>query len=273
MPYFEHKGLLFYYIDTGHGMPFIFQHGLGGSVDQILKIYTPLPGVRLISFDFRGHGKTPMGITEQLNFKTFSDDILALLDHLHVNQAVVGGISMGAGVALNFALRYAKYVSGMILSRPAWLDGPMENPGREIFNLMSKLIREYGPDTGRQLFMHSDLYIQLCKDSPVTAQSFLANFSYEKASETAVKFESLPADAPSGNRDEWKKITAPTLILANQSDPVHPFDYGLEYASTMLHADFREITSKSTSEEQHNKDVQKNIDFFITDVLKAQHDS
>ncbi len=48
MPYFKHTGLLFYCAETGSGIPFIFLHGLGGNVDQIFKIYSPLSGVRLI---------------------------------------------------------------------------------------------------------------------------------------------------------------------------------------------------------------------------------
>ena len=268
MPYFEHNELFFYYTETGSGMPFIFQHGLGGNVDQVIKIYSPPPGFRLISFDFRGHGKTPIGTKDKLNFKTFADDILALMDFLHLNQVIVGGISMGAAVALNFTLRYPARVLGLILSRPAWLDGPMERENKEIFKFVARLIQEHGPGTGRELFLASDLYIQLSKVSPVTAQSFLGQFNYEKASETAVKFECLPEDAPSNNRHEWKKLITPTLILANKSDPVHPFDYGLKYASNIVHADFRELTPKSISEEQHNKDVQKNIDLFITNLLK-----
>lgn len=271
MPNFEYNGLLFYYTEAGQGMPFIFQHGLGGNVDQIIKIYSPPPGVRLITFDFRGHGKTPIGMKDKLNFKTFADDILALMDHLLLNQAIIGGISMGAAVALNFTIRYPARVLGLILSRPAWLDGPMERQNKEIFKLIARLIQEHGPEKGRQLFMASDLYMQLLKVSHSTAQSFLGHFNYEKASETAMKFERLPKDAPSEDRNEWKRITVPTLILANKSDPVHPFEYGSEYASTIVQADFKEITPKSISEEQHNKDVQKNIDLFITNLLKRDH--
>ena len=36
-----------------------------------------------------------------------ADDLAALLDHLEVREAVIGGISMGAGVAAQFALRHA----------------------------------------------------------------------------------------------------------------------------------------------------------------------
>ncbi len=81
MPYFEHDNVLFYYTTTGRGAPLIFQHGLGGSVDQILKIYSPPSGVQLITFDFRGHGKTGLEEENRLNFNTFADDISLLMNY------------------------------------------------------------------------------------------------------------------------------------------------------------------------------------------------
>ena len=267
MPDFKRKGFTFSYAEVGKGIPFIFLHGLGGSAEQILKIYSPPSSVRLITFDFRGHGQTPIGSKDQLNFKSFADDTLALMIHLNLDKAVVGGISMGAAVALNFALRYPLYVLGLILSRPAWLDGPMVAQNNVIFKNIARLMQEHGRENGLQLFMASELYNQLSKIAPNAAQSFRNYFDYEHASETSAKFECLPDDAPSHNREEWKEIACATLVLASQSDPVHPYEYGLEYASRIAHAEFREITPKSISEEQHVMDVQKSIDGFIAGLL------
>lgn len=107
MPLFYHDGLAFNYFDRGEGIPFIFQHGLGADLTQVLEVYEELPGFRLIAFDCRGHGKThPPGEVDKLNFATFANDLRALMDHLEIDEAVIGGISMGAGVALNFTLRF-----------------------------------------------------------------------------------------------------------------------------------------------------------------------
>ena len=198
MPYFDHNSLSFYYIQTGNGMPFIFQHGLGGNVDQIVNIYLPPPGVQLITFDFRGHGKTPMGPGEEVNFKTFAEDISALMDYLDLNRAVIGGISMGTSVSLNFALRYPDKVLGLILSRPAWVDAPMQQKYRDLYGFIAKLIKEHGPSAGRRLFMASEVYTNLLASAPPAALSLSGLFNYEKALETAEIFDLLPADAPSG---------------------------------------------------------------------------
>jgi len=263
MPFFEHDGLKFNYKEVGEGIPFIFQHGLGGSIDQPLSLFTPPPGMRLITFDFRGHGETQLGPREKLNFITFSNDVLAFMKHLKLEQAIIGGISMGAAVSLNFALRYPNHTLGLVLSRPAWLDGPMELNNSEIFKLVSTFIMDYGREIGREKFIESECYIRLLKESPSVAESLLGYFNYKHVLKTAAKFECLPADAPSCDRKDWKKIQAPTLILANKLDPIHPFEYGIQYADEISQAEFKEITPKSTSKEEHARGVQEYIEEFV----------
>ena len=272
MPQFKHNELSFYYVEAGSGMPFIFLHGLGGSIEQVLKIYSPLQGVRMITFDQRAHGKTAMGEKSDLSFKTFAGDVLALYEHLHLECGVIGGISMGAGVALRFTLSNPDKVVALILSRPAWLDKPMEEKNIATYKYIKDLIEKHGTQAGRDLFLISDVYKDLHNKSPENAKSFLVHFDYEHAVATAAKYQLLPEDTPSYNRDEWKKIKVPTLVLANHSDHVHPYEYGLEYASLIGRAELKEITPKAVSETQHRKDVQQHIDAFLTGVLNKTED-
>ena len=66
MPEFSSAGLAFHFRESGSGPPFVFQHGLGGDVNQPFGLLDPLPGFRLISFDFRGHGLTPTGGSDRI---------------------------------------------------------------------------------------------------------------------------------------------------------------------------------------------------------------
>ena len=106
MPFIESGGIRFYYELSGAGGPLVaFQHGLGGDVSQPQSILGHSARLRALSFDCRGHGRTePLGPPERLNFSSFADDLRTVLDALDVGRVIVGGISMGAGVALNFAL-------------------------------------------------------------------------------------------------------------------------------------------------------------------------
>src|SRR5262249_47436928 len=109
---FKRDVIAFHYLDVGQGTPFVFQHGLGGDVRQPAGLFRPPQGVRLLCLDARAHGRTePLGSPSALTFDVFGDDLVAWLDYLGVGRAVLGGISMGAGVALNVAVRYPERVA------------------------------------------------------------------------------------------------------------------------------------------------------------------
>ena len=134
MPYLHHDGLDFHYRDHGQGIPFVFQHGLGGDVNQSFGLFTPSPGYRLITLDCRGHGETrPLGDPDTISLATFADDVCALLNQLALPQVVIGGISMGAAVALNLTLRSAGTVGSALPHRADWRTlrrGMVARPGR-----------------------------------------------------------------------------------------------------------------------------------------------
>jgi pimeloyl-ACP methyl ester carboxylesterase len=263
MPFFRHEELHFRYFDSGSGTPFIFQHGLGGDISQPCGLFTPPPAFRLLGFDCRGHGETrPLGDPKKIGLASFADDLLVFMDHLQLTHAIVGGISMGSAVALNFTLRFPQRVLGLILSRPAWLDGPMPR-NANVFAIIAHLIRQYGPRQGLEIFKQSGDYIEILQQSPESASSLLGQFENPRAEETVVKLERIPNDSPNSDRTEWGSISVPTLVLANRQDPIHPFEYGEILAGAIPRAEFRELTPKSASVEDHTKDVQTFIEGFL----------
>ncbi|HLN31137.1 MAG TPA: alpha/beta hydrolase [Gemmataceae bacterium] len=263
MPSFQRDRLSFHYRDLGEGVPFVFQHGLGGDVQQPFGLFQPPHGFRLLAFDCRGHGETrPLGDPAKLGIASFADDLLALLDNLAIERVVVGGISLGAAVALNFALRFPERVLGIVLSRPAWLDGPMLDNAR-LYAQIARLIRERGARAGRKAFEESGEYRRVLEESPDAANSLLGQFDNPRAEETVAKLERVPQDAPCRSREEWKAIIVPTLVLANRRDPIHPFAFGEILANGIAGAEFRELTAKSVSKERHAADVQNFISAFL----------
>lgn len=261
--WFSHDDVQFRFRKTPGNVLFVFQHGLGASLDQPLNLFTPPPGISLASFDFRGHGQThPLGDRTKINLGSFADDLLAFLNHLNADSLVVGGISMGAAVALNFALRFPERLLGLILSRPAWLDAP--NPFNvSVFSNISRLIRDFGPKVGRQRFEETPLFHQIASQYPDTARSLLLQFENQRALENAINLEQIPLDRPNANREQWRSIQVPTLILANRQDPIHPFEYGQIMSQFIPKSEFREITSKSASPSQHARDVQQSLEEFF----------
>jgi len=263
MPLFSRDGIEFHYREVGEGAPFVFQHGLGGDTSQPLGIFQPPPGFRLLTMDCRGHGETrPLGDVAKISIAVFADDVVALLDHLGVRRAVVGGISMGSAVALSLALRYPQRVLGLVLSRAAWLDGPLQSNVR-IYTGLARLIRQHGARRAEELFRESDDYRSVRRVSPDTADSLLRQFQNPRIEETVVKMERIAVDAPCRSLKELEAIAVPTLVLAGRQDPIHPYTYGAILARAIPGAEFRELTPKSIDKDRHAAEVQR----FVADFL------
>jgi len=262
MPFFKSSDLELYFEEKRSGIPFFFQHGLGGDISQPFGLLRAPAGIRLIAFDCRGHGRSQLGSKEQLRLSTFADDLFALIQHLQISRAIVGGISMGAAVALEFATRYPAKVVGLVLSRPAWLDGP--NPFNvQMFSLIARLMKEHGPARGIEIFKASPELADLQASYPDTASSLQRQFLNPRAQELCAVLDEIPKEPGPGTRADWKRISVPTLVLANKQDPIHPFDYGRSIADIIPGAEFREITSKSRDVRLHEQQVQLFIESFL----------
>ncbi|MCH2200526.1 MAG: alpha/beta hydrolase [Fuerstiella sp.] len=260
---FHHDGITFHYRDTGQGIPFVFQHGLSGDVSQPCGLFRPPAGVRLISFDCRAHGETqPLGPVDKIGFAGFAHDLAALLSHLDIDRVVVGGISMGAALAIHFALQFPHRVMGLVQSRPAWLAGP-NHKNAELFAAIADLLCDFGPTRGRELFCQSQAYAAMMVESPDCAGSLAGQFDGRSPVDRAVRLRRIPLDAPYDQLRELTRIRVPTLVMANRQDPIHAFDYGQKIAEQIGGAEFQELTSKSVSTERHAADVQCHLSGFF----------
>jgi pimeloyl-ACP methyl ester carboxylesterase len=83
-------------------------------------------GYRVITLDLLGHGRSdrPSDAT-RYSMTAFAHQVVGLLDHLGVDQAVVGGTSLGANVSLEVAFIEPSRVRGMVLEMPV-LDNAVE---------------------------------------------------------------------------------------------------------------------------------------------------
>lgn len=258
---FTRDGVRLAYAESGAGRPFIFQHGLGADSRQTFDLLGGLPDRRLIAMDARAHGSSEVGLEQKIGFDTFGCDLRGLFDALGISKAVVGGLSMGAGISLNFALKHPEMVSALILVRPAWVDEPME--ARELYFAVAKAIRQYGPARGRDAFLASEVYRQVSMQFPDTAKSLLGQFDSARAKDGVVRLERMPADAPDHDRNRWSTLKIPVLVLAHQDDPVHPLTCGRAIAGAISQAKFVEITPKSVDRERHEAEIRKEVAEFL----------
>lgn len=109
--YFEHDGIRLYYEVYGHGPPLLLIHGNGASIwamkNQIAYFRRHY---RVIAMDSRDHGRSGDS-SAPLTFEAMTDDLAALLDHLHTGPVLVLGWSDGGIEALLLGMRHPDKVT------------------------------------------------------------------------------------------------------------------------------------------------------------------
>src|SRR5690348_5964263 len=102
--------------DVGDGRPVVLQHGLGASARQIAEIFPDQPPARRVTLECRAQGESEAGPAASFSIATFTADVAALIEHLRLERPIVGGISLGAAIALRLAVRRPDLVGGLILA-------------------------------------------------------------------------------------------------------------------------------------------------------------
>lgn len=98
------------------GLPVVFIHGFPFNHEMWKPQINIMPNnIYVIAYDVRGHGLSDAG-DGQFTLELFVDDLIALLDHLHIEKAVLCGLSMGGYIALRTFERHPDRVCGLILS-------------------------------------------------------------------------------------------------------------------------------------------------------------
>lgn len=128
----------------GKGPPLLFAHSLGSCRHAVRHLLEPLAQrFQVIVFDQRGHcGSSPVSDPALFEPHRMAADITAVLDDLGIDEAVVGGESMGAATALLFAIEHPKRVRHLLQIAPTSADEP--NPGRDMIMALADFAAQYG---------------------------------------------------------------------------------------------------------------------------------
>lgn len=112
MPYLNLSDGRIYYETAGQGEPFVMLHaGIAHSAMWDPQFAYFKDAYHVVRFDQRGFGKTTSA-TQDINRRA---DVLALLDHLNLDRAILMGCSMGGSLALDFTLEHPDRVAALIL--------------------------------------------------------------------------------------------------------------------------------------------------------------
>ncbi len=261
---FDHEGIRFAYETIGTGAPLIMSHGLGGDRNQPKDLCGQVEHHRVVVWDARAHGETePVGPESALALAGFARDLCALLDHLRIQEAVVGGISMGAAVSTRLALDFPDRVQALILVRPAWGAEPL--PGNlRLLPLVADAMEADGEKPGRDAFAARPEIFEMRSESPAVAESILQQFDKPFAMERRARLRRIPADCPVQSWEEAKRISVPVLVVGNAEDPMHPLGFAKQWAEHLPHATLAVIPSKSESEEEHKAAFRHELQQFLS---------
>jgi len=119
------NGLKMYYEIHGSGEPVVLLHGAfmaitGDWNDWINELAKTR---KVIAVEMQGHGRTA-DINRDITFENLSDDVAALLDYLQIERADIVGYSLGAGTAMQCAIRHPEKVRKVVsISAPMRRDG------------------------------------------------------------------------------------------------------------------------------------------------------
>jgi pimeloyl-ACP methyl ester carboxylesterase len=246
----------------------IFQHGLGGSAQQVAEIFPILPAVRRITLECRAHGQSDAGPTDRFAIAAFAEDVVALSETLGIKRAILGGISMGATIAQRIAVTHSDLVEGLILVRRAWLDraAPANlRPSAEV----AQLLAHHPPDTARAQFLASPTAAELHRLAPDNLASLLNMFDSADPATTSTLLAAIARDGPGTTSDAIRKIAAPALVIGSKADFVHPLEYALALHGMIERSVFVEVTAKSVDLAAYRIEVAQAIERFLGEGLQT----
>jgi pimeloyl-ACP methyl ester carboxylesterase len=219
MPEFEYNGFRVSYDEYGAGQrPIVLIHGLLMNRRMFDRLGPAMAerGNRVITIDLLGHGRSdrPADMS-QYSMTFFARQVEALLDHLDIDNAVVGGTSLGANVTLELAYLEPKRVKGMMIEMPV-LDNALLAAaviftpimvglrfGEPLLKVLAAGARRV-PRSNQLL----DIGLDWIRQDPAPSEAVLEGLF-------------LGSSAP--HRQFRVQMEQPTLVIGHHADPLHPF--------------------------------------------------
>jgi pimeloyl-ACP methyl ester carboxylesterase len=217
---FVHDGHRLVYYEYGSGdRPFLLLPGLllPQTMHRPLAQALAERGNRVITLDLLGHGESdrPRDMW-RYSMPLFGEQAVALLEHLEIEEAVVGGTSLGANVTLEAAVHAPARMRGLVIEMPV-LDNALLGCalaftpmlvsltfGAPVMRLLSQVARR----VPRGLAQLADVGLDWVSQDPAPSAAVLQGLFFGRV-------------APP--RSERSTIETRSLVIGHGRDPVHPF--------------------------------------------------
>lgn len=175
---------------------------------------------RLIRFDARGHGNSPVP-PGPYAIDDFGRDVVALLDHLGIARASVAGISLGGMTALWLGIHAPERIDKLVPTCTSAKLGPPE-----MWAERARLVREQG--TGAVAEAVAERWVtDALADRRPALQAMIAAMpadGYAASCAAIERMDLLP---------RLHEITAPTLVISARQDQSTPPEHGERIAAAI----------------------------------------
>ena len=184
---------------------------------QPLAMALAAEGLHVVTVDLLGHGRSDRPADPLVYSMTaFAEQVVALLDHLGADQAVIGGTSLGANVSLEVATIAPERVRGLIAEMPV------------LNNALEAGILAFAPMLFAARFLPFTIggLRLLTRPVPRGLVPFWAGIALDTLDQRADSMAAVVHGiffgrvAPSST--QRRAITAPALVVGHPSDPIHP---------------------------------------------------
>ncbi len=119
---FEHRARRLVYDDYGDGeQVLVYLHGLllDAELNRGIAEALAARGHRVVLLDLLGHGRSDAPVhASEYRIDSYAEQVVGLLDHLGIDRAALGGLSLGANVSLVAAAEHPERVRGLISRCP-----------------------------------------------------------------------------------------------------------------------------------------------------------
>ena len=221
MAYFKTSdGVRIYFEEHGKGEPLLLAYGIGGNAGMWQPNIGPLSARhRLVLWEPRGHARSesPEDPTK-VTFGHWVLDLLGLLDYLGLERAVVGGLSLGGGIATRFALRHPERVRGLVAVDSSSAAGLPLSVDNLVMRAQSiKVTLEGGMDAMAEFAIASNPnVVGRLKLDPTAREEILAYYrmltpiGYAHSLRALLQMDYIT--------DQLPAISAPTLLICGDED-------------------------------------------------------
>jgi pimeloyl-ACP methyl ester carboxylesterase len=217
---FDYEGFRIAFEERGSGTrPVVLIHGLLFARTHHYGLADALAGRgnRVILIDLLGHGESDRpSHARHYSMETFAKQVIALLDHLDIGAAVVGGTSLGANVSLEVAHLAPRRVRGMFIEMPV-LERAAPAAGVIFIPLMILLAQgatwlqaaaNAFKRIPRGLGLYPDVLLDVVSQDPVPAAAVL---------------HGVLAGRIAPHVSDREKIETSALVVGHLRDMLHPF--------------------------------------------------